>query len=167
MGFAAGRCRVGETSSGLSGRRKCIRANAGGAYLHRGWLDSASYRTALLSAAALIARFRDKFQQPEIRTRLIGMRYCGGGDVHFLFNNVATKGWEASWYRISDMMTHPEKVPVFGQRLLMIWPAMLLKHLVPETQLHSIFSLSFRGSGLCWPFMSLANGRPYSWEGVS
>jgi hypothetical protein len=45
------------------------------------------------------------------------------------------------------MMTHPENVPVFGQRLLMIWPAMLLKHLAPTLTYIQAF-IAIQGLGV-------------------
>jgi hypothetical protein len=86
--------------------------------------------TALLAIFVVVARFRNELQQTDMQTRLIAA-VVALAVMCVLFNNLVTRGWEAPWYRISDMMTHSERVPVFGQRLLMIWPAMLLKHLVP------------------------------------
>lgn len=87
--------------------------------------------TVSLGLLGLIARFKDELQRTEIQTRLISA-VVAFAVVCILFNAVAMRGWEAPWYRVADMMTHSESVPVFGQRLLMIWPAMLLKHLAPK-----------------------------------
>ncbi len=87
--------------------------------------------TVLLALAAIAWRFQDKLEQPEIRTRLMGAAVATAV-VCVLFDNLAERNFEPTWYRISDMMTHPETVKFFGHRLLMIWPAMLLKHFVPK-----------------------------------
>ena len=87
--------------------------------------------TVLLGLLAFVVRFKNELERTEVQTRLIAAM-AAVAVMCILFNQVAMRGWEAPWYRISDMMTHPERVPVFGQRLLMIWPAMLLKHLVPK-----------------------------------
>jgi hypothetical protein len=85
----------------------------------------------LLGLAALAAHYKEKLLAPEVRARLVAAAVALAA-IGVLFDNVVERGWEAPWYHIADMMTHPQTVPVFGQRLLMIWPAMLIKHLVPR-----------------------------------
>ena len=87
--------------------------------------------TVLLGSAAVAARFKEKLLEPAVRTRLVGAAVALAA-ICVLFDNLVERSGESPWYRISDMMTHPQNVPVFGQRLLMIWPAMVIKHLVPR-----------------------------------
>jgi len=49
-----------------------------------------------------------------------------------LFEEMVSHSYHAPWYKIEVMMTNPASVLVFGQRLLLVWPAMLLKDLVPR-----------------------------------
>jgi hypothetical protein len=86
--------------------------------------------TVLLGAAALVVRFAATLQRHNVQVRIISAAVALGA-VGVLFEDLAFRGQISSWYDVPTMMTHPGTVPVFGQRLLLIWPAMLLKHLAP------------------------------------
>jgi hypothetical protein len=87
--------------------------------------------TAVFVAAVVVLRFSNHLARTEIQIRLIS-NLVAIATVCVLFHNLAFREWEAPWYNVHDMMNHPENVPVFGQRLLMIWPSILLKHLLPN-----------------------------------
>jgi hypothetical protein len=86
--------------------------------------------TALTAAGLAILRNWDRLQEPVLQQWLCSVAVAVG--VFFvlaycedMYNVVQP------WYNPQVIMTNPSSVPVFGQRLLFIWPAMLLKHLMP------------------------------------
>jgi hypothetical protein len=74
--------------------------------------------------------FRDPLRKPEFRERIWSISVAAGV-TWILFEGMLSRGSRAPWYNIETMMTNPGMVPVFGQRLLLVWPAMLLKYLAP------------------------------------
>lgn len=90
-----------------------------------------SLLTAILIAAAILYRFRAPFTNPEFRMRIfaatmtiaVGCALC---------EDLLFRGVHSTWYKVEVMMTHPETVPVFGQRLLLIWPAVFLRFIIPR-----------------------------------
>ena len=87
--------------------------------------------TFMIAGLFLLAQFWEQFQKPEVR-RLICSLSAAAGVFILLFKGEIQYSAQAPWYDVKTMMTNPGSVPVFGQRLLFIWPAMLLKHLVPR-----------------------------------
>ncbi|HXU19985.1 MAG TPA: hypothetical protein VN788_05315, partial [Verrucomicrobiae bacterium] len=49
-----------------------------------------------------------------------------------LFVFLSRLGVEAEWYPLAVLMTNPATLPIFGHRLLLVWPADALKYLVPR-----------------------------------
>ena len=87
--------------------------------------------TAGVASLFVLTRFWNDLQRPDVQacifSRLLSLAaFCG------LSVELVTKVYSSRWYDIKTMMTNPAAVPVFGQRLLLIWPAMLLRHLVPR-----------------------------------
>jgi len=88
--------------------------------------------TVILCGLALLLRYWNTFQRPEVMARVfsaaVAVACCS-----VLFKRLAGGGLEQMpGYDIQAMMTNPASVAVFGQRLLLIWPAVLLKHFVPR-----------------------------------
>lgn len=86
--------------------------------------------TALTAGSLSILWNWDRLQETKLQQRLCSIAVALG--VFFvlaycedMYNVVQP------WYNPQVIMTNPSSVPVFGQRLLFIWPAMLLKHLMP------------------------------------
>jgi hypothetical protein len=86
---------------------------------------------ALNTAGFFLLQFRSRLRRLKLGQRtqsfvaatpiFFALAYCE------IFNNP-----QHLWYDIPTMMSRPASVPIFGQRLLFVWPAMLLKHLVPK-----------------------------------
>jgi hypothetical protein len=76
-------------------------------------------------------RYWDRLQNPDLIMRLfsvmVALACCS-----VLFQNLLGRTEEEPWYNVQTMMTNPSSVTIFGQRLLLIWPAMLLKHFIPR-----------------------------------
>ena len=94
--------------------------------------------TAMTAGVWLLQRSWEWLQKAEVQERLC--RWAVASAVIFIlaygyywYNLIAP------WYDIKTMMTNPASVPVFGQRLLFLWPAMLLKHLVPRVSYPEAF----------------------------
>jgi hypothetical protein len=85
--------------------------------------------TAILAGLALLVRYRETLQRPEAIARLLSAAVAVACCC-VLVQNIVGRQVDQTYYNIQTMMTNPASVPYFGQRLLMIWPAMLLKHLV-------------------------------------
>jgi hypothetical protein len=87
--------------------------------------------TLLIAGSFLLANFRSRLQKPAVRAHILSLATFGGVSW-ILFDCMVTHGWVLPSYSIQTMMTNPSSVPVFGHRLLLVWPAMLLKHLLPR-----------------------------------
>jgi hypothetical protein len=87
--------------------------------------------TGLFVAAVVATRFSETFSKPELRARMFRVAMAAAA-VCVLFEQMVSHSYYAPWYKIEEMMTNPAAVPVFGQRLLLIWPAAWLKYLVPR-----------------------------------
>ena len=84
----------------------------------------------LLAAAVLaLSYFRSRLQ-PGLLERIFSLA-ASFAVTWILLESMIARSYEGTWYNIQTMMTHPSAVPVFGQRLLLVWPAMLLKRLIP------------------------------------
>ena len=115
--------------------------------------------TALTAGSLSILWNWDRLQETKLQQRLCSIAVALG--VFFVLAycedmyNVLQP-----WYNPQVIMTNPSSVPVFGQRLLFIWPAMLLKHLMPGigyvTGLHRFLKLV--ALAIKW-FTSLEYGR--------
>ena len=87
-----------------------------------------AFLTAALAGGWLIYRFRSRLQNPRVTAKIFSVAaYLGA--VFILFLSLFQYSSEAPWYKIETMMTHPASVPVFGQRVLFVIPAILLKSL--------------------------------------
>jgi hypothetical protein len=104
------------------------------------------YVTALAIGAILLAYYRSRIQASRLPEYLFSAAVAVGVTV-ILFEGMITRGFEGTWYNIELMMTHPGSVPIFGQRLLLVWPAMLLKHFVPRLSYIQAF-LAIQAGGL-------------------
>jgi hypothetical protein len=87
--------------------------------------------TFIAAGLFLLAHFREDLQKPEVRQSICSLSAAVGVFI-LLFEGEILYSYKAPWYNIETMMTNPGSVPIFGQRLLFIWPAMLLKHLAPR-----------------------------------
>jgi hypothetical protein len=87
--------------------------------------------TAILAGFALLYRSWDRLQKPEVMVRLFSLAVAVAC-CSVLFQNMLARTQQEPWYNVQTMMTNPASVPVFGQRLLLIWPSMLLKHFLPR-----------------------------------
>jgi hypothetical protein len=87
--------------------------------------------TAILAGFAVLHRYWDRLQKPDLVVRLFSLAVAVAC-CSVLFQNLLGRTQQEPWYNVQTMMTNPASVPVFGQRLLLIWPAMLLKHFVPR-----------------------------------
>jgi len=87
--------------------------------------------TAILAGLALLFRYWDSLQKPDVIVRLFSLAVAVAC-CSVLFQNMLGRMQQEPWYNVQTMMTNPASVPVFGQRLLLIWPAMLLKHVIPR-----------------------------------
>ena len=87
--------------------------------------------TAILAGLALLFRYWDRLQKPDVIVRLFSLAVAVAC-CSVLFQNMLGRMQQEPWYNVQTMMTNPASVPVFGQRLLLIWPAMLLKHFLPR-----------------------------------
>jgi len=87
--------------------------------------------TAMLAGLALLFRYWDSLQKPDVIVRLFSLAVAVAC-CSVLFQNMLGRMQQEPWYNVQTMMTNPASVPVFGQRLLLIWPAMLLKHVIPR-----------------------------------
>ena len=96
--------------------------------------------TAILAAAALLVRYRETLRKPGVRARLFSAAVAVAA-CSVMFQDMAGRTERASWYNVQTMMTNPASVPVVGQRLLLIWPAMLLKYLLPRLSYVQAFVL--------------------------
>ena len=92
------------------------------------WLGALTLATAALF---VLAQYRKPLLETHVRQRVCSLA-AAAGVTFILFEGMLTRGFVGPWYSIRIMMTNPSSVPVFGQRLLLIWPAMLLKHLFPQ-----------------------------------
>jgi len=88
------------------------------------------FLTLILGVIWLYFHFVGVFQQPEVQLRLFSNALALAAACGIFVCWTQTP--EQPWYRIETMMTDPGSVIVFGQRLLLIWPAVLLKHFVPQ-----------------------------------
>jgi hypothetical protein len=86
--------------------------------------------TLLSTGLLLLAHFRTRLRA-DVKARIFSLA-SAVGVVCILFGCMVTQGWHLPGYPIQTMMTNPRSVSIFGQRLLLVWPAMLLKHLVPR-----------------------------------
>jgi hypothetical protein len=84
----------------------------------------------LNAAGIALLQFRNHLWHPELRQRACS--FAAASAVFFVLSYCEVNAPERYWYEISTMMTKPASVPVYGQRLLFVWPAMLLKHLAPR-----------------------------------
>jgi hypothetical protein len=87
--------------------------------------------TAIFAGLALLFRYWDRLQKPDLTVRLFSLAVAVAC-CSVLFQNMIGRTQQEPWYNIQTMMTNPASVPIFGQRLLLVWPAMLLKHFVPR-----------------------------------
>ena len=87
--------------------------------------------TAILAGLALLFRYWDRLQRPDVIVRLFSLAVAVAC-CSVLFQNMLGRMQQEPWYNVQTMMTNPASVPVFGQRLLLVWPAMLLKHVIPR-----------------------------------
>jgi hypothetical protein len=87
--------------------------------------------TAMLAGLALLFRYWDRLQKPDAIVRLFSLAVAVAC-CSVLFQNMLGRTQQEPWYNVQTMMTNPASVPVFGQRLLLIWPAMVLKHFIPR-----------------------------------
>jgi hypothetical protein len=85
----------------------------------------------LLAAAVLTLSYFRAHLKPALLERVFSLA-ASFAVTWILLEGMIARSYEGTWYNIQIMMTHPTTVPVFGQRLLLVWPAMLLKHLLPE-----------------------------------
>jgi hypothetical protein len=92
------------------------------------WL---SLLTLLSAGLVLFAHFRARLQEQDVKAQICSLA-AAVGVVCILFDCMVTHGWDLPTYPIQAMMTNPRSVAVFGQRLLLVWPAMLLKHILPR-----------------------------------
>lgn len=88
--------------------------------------------TSVWAGVWLFVHFQARFLNAGVRRRLfsnaIGVAVCAGLFICW----VQVPETPFGSYTIKTMMTDPGSVPVFGQRLLLVWPAVLLKHFVPR-----------------------------------
>jgi hypothetical protein len=90
-----------------------------------------AYMTVLAAAALFVTFNRSRLLESKVPDTLFSAATAIGVAL-IIFEGMMTRGFEGDWYNIQSMLTHPGSVPIFGQRLLLVWPAMLLKHLVPR-----------------------------------
>jgi hypothetical protein len=86
--------------------------------------------TVLAVAVLTVVYFRSRLR-PALLERVFSLA-ASFAVTWILLEGMVTRSYEGTWYNIQTMMTHPTTVPVFGQRLLLVWPAMLLKRLMPD-----------------------------------
>lgn len=87
----------------------------------------------LVSAALLFPAFVRKLAAPvwDVPTRTVS--FLSWAAVSWItFESMLTRGYHGETYNVQDMMTNPGAVPIFGQRRLLVWPAMLLKDWIPS-----------------------------------
>ena len=101
------------------------------------WLGILTLGTAGL---VVLAHFWNDLQRSEVRARIYSNTLSLAA-FYGLLVELATKVYANPQYDIQTMMTNPRTVPVFGQRLLLVWPAMLLKHLVPQLSFVTAFDI--------------------------
>lgn len=93
-----------------------------------------------VASVFVLGHFRNDLQRPEV-TAWSFSHFLSLGAFCGLSVELVTKVYVSRWYDVTTMMTNPGAVPVFGQRLLLVWPAMLLKHLVPRLSYLKAFAI--------------------------
>lgn len=99
----------------------------------------------LLAAIWVLVRHFDAWQRfwdrPDLRTRFIGFAIASGC-VCILMYNMLDRTTESPWSSVKVILTNPSSVEIWGQRLLLLWPAMLFKYLVPRLSYIQAFILA-------------------------
>jgi hypothetical protein len=103
--------------------------------------------TAILAGSALLLHYRETLQRAETMVRLCSAAVAVACCCVLFQRMVGGNLEHGGGYDIQTMMTNPASVPVFGQRLLLIWPAMLLKHVVPRLTYIQSF-IAIQGVGI-------------------